>query len=58
MIRDAEAKQKLVSAAIELVKDEKKQAELIANIGRLAITDADEVVANEILNSVRELPPT
>ena len=58
MIRDAEAKQKLVSAAIELVKDEKKQAELVANIGRLAITDADEVVANEILNSVRELPPT
>ena len=52
MIRDSEAKEKLVPAAINLVKDEKKQADLISNIGKLAIIDADEIVAKEILKII------
>jgi UDP-N-acetylglucosamine--N-acetylmuramyl-(pentapeptide) pyrophosphoryl-undecaprenol N-acetylglucosamine transferase len=52
MIRDDEAKEKLVSTAIDLVKDEMKQKELIANIGKLAITNADEIVAKEVLNVI------
>lgn len=53
MIEDSVAKQKLVSTVIDLVKNEKRQQELISNIGKLAITDADEVVANEVLNTIQ-----
>jgi len=54
MIRDDEAKGKLVSTAIDLIKNEKRQEELKANIGKLAITDADEVVAKEILEVINK----
>lgn len=52
MIKDNEAKQKLVSTAIDLVKDENRQQELKVNIGKLAITDADEIVAKEVLKVI------
>jgi UDP-N-acetylglucosamine--N-acetylmuramyl-(pentapeptide) pyrophosphoryl-undecaprenol N-acetylglucosamine transferase len=52
MIKDSEAKEKLVKTAIDLVKDEKKQQELKENIGKLAITDADEIVAKEVLKVI------
>ena len=54
MIKDNEAKQKLVSATIDLVKDENKQQELISNIGKLAIRNADEVVAKEVLKVINK----
>jgi UDP-N-acetylglucosamine--N-acetylmuramyl-(pentapeptide) pyrophosphoryl-undecaprenol N-acetylglucosamine transferase len=54
MIRDDEAKEKLVNTAIDLIKNEKRQEELKANIGKLAITDADEVVAKEILEVIKK----
>jgi UDP-N-acetylglucosamine--N-acetylmuramyl-(pentapeptide) pyrophosphoryl-undecaprenol N-acetylglucosamine transferase len=49
MIKDNDALQKLVPSIISLSKDEALQAELKENIGRLAITNADEVIAREIL---------
>ncbi len=49
MIKDSEVAEKLVSTIIALTKDEQKQNELKSNIGKLAITDADEVIAREIL---------
>jgi len=52
MIRDDEAKEKLVSTAIDLIRDQKRQEELKANIGKLAITDADEIVAREVLRII------
>lgn len=52
MIRDSDAKEKLVSAAIALAKDEVKQQELKQNIGRLAITNADEVIASAVLKAI------
>lgn len=52
IIKDDAALDKLVEAAIGLSKDEAKQNELKNNIARLAITDADEVIAREILNSL------
>jgi UDP-N-acetylglucosamine--N-acetylmuramyl-(pentapeptide) pyrophosphoryl-undecaprenol N-acetylglucosamine transferase len=52
MIRDGEALSKLVSSIIALSKDENKQNELKSNIGKLAITNADEVIATEILKSI------
>jgi UDP-N-acetylglucosamine--N-acetylmuramyl-(pentapeptide) pyrophosphoryl-undecaprenol N-acetylglucosamine transferase len=54
MIKDEEAKQKLVSTVIDLVKDEKRQEELKTNIGKLAITDADDIVAKEILKVINK----
>ena len=53
MIKDNEALDTLVPAIIALSKDEKKQEEFKRNISRLAITDADEVIANNILNSIK-----
>jgi UDP-N-acetylglucosamine--N-acetylmuramyl-(pentapeptide) pyrophosphoryl-undecaprenol N-acetylglucosamine transferase len=52
MVRDSEAKEKLVSTVIELAKDEQRQALLKENIGKLAVTNADEVIAKEILKVV------
>lgn len=49
MIKDSEAKEKLVTIVIALAKDEEQQNTLKANIAKLAITNADEVVAGEIL---------
>jgi hypothetical protein len=37
---------------IDLIKDYKRQEELKANIAKLAITDADEIVAREVLKII------
>lgn len=52
MIKDSEAFDTLVPAIIALSKDDQKQAEFKRNISKLAITDADEVIANNILSSI------
>jgi UDP-N-acetylglucosamine--N-acetylmuramyl-(pentapeptide) pyrophosphoryl-undecaprenol N-acetylglucosamine transferase len=52
MIKDGEALTLLVPSIIELSKDESKQNELKSNISRLAVTNADEVIAIEILKSI------
>ncbi len=53
MIKDSEAFNKLVPAIIALSKDEQKQNELKDNMAGLAITSADEIIAREILNSIK-----
>ena len=45
LIKDNEAKYKLVPSIINLIKDETKQNELKNNIARLAVTNADEIIA-------------
>ena len=52
MIKDSDAAEKLVATIIELAKDEQKQVELKQNISKLAITDAAEVVAGEVLKAI------
>jgi UDP-N-acetylglucosamine--N-acetylmuramyl-(pentapeptide) pyrophosphoryl-undecaprenol N-acetylglucosamine transferase len=52
MIKDSEAKEKLVPTVIALAKDEDQQQMLRENIGELAVTNADEVVAREILRLI------
>jgi UDP-N-acetylglucosamine--N-acetylmuramyl-(pentapeptide) pyrophosphoryl-undecaprenol N-acetylglucosamine transferase len=52
MVKDSEAKQKLVPMIIDLAKDENKQNELKKNIAALAITDADQKIAEEILKTL------
>lgn len=52
MVKDSEAPEKLVPTIIALSKDEQKQNELRQNISKLAVTNADEIVAKEILKIV------
>ena len=52
MVKDNEALDKVVPTIIELANDDNKQAELIKNIGRLAITDADKRIAEEVLRVI------
>ncbi len=53
IVKDNEAKEKLVSTVISLSKDDALQRQLKQNIIPLAITSADETIANEILNTIR-----
>lgn len=52
MIKDSDAKKDLVNAAIRLVNDNKQCEQLKQHIERLAITDADKVIADEILKII------
>jgi len=48
--RDAEAK--LVDKALELLNDKETQKKLSDNIGKMAMPDADEVIAAEVMKMV------
>ncbi len=52
IVKDSEAKDKVIPMIIELAKDEAKQSELKNNIGQLAITNADERIAEEIFKLI------
>jgi len=52
MIKDSDALSMLVPSVIELSKDENKQHELKSNIGKLAVSNADEIIATEILKLI------
>jgi UDP-N-acetylglucosamine--N-acetylmuramyl-(pentapeptide) pyrophosphoryl-undecaprenol N-acetylglucosamine transferase len=52
MVKDNEVMQKLVFMTIELSMDESKQDELRKNIAALGITNADKVIAEEILKVI------
>ena len=52
MIKDSEALHQLVPAIIALSNNEERQEELKRNIAVLAITNADEIIAKNILNSI------
>jgi UDP-N-acetylglucosamine--N-acetylmuramyl-(pentapeptide) pyrophosphoryl-undecaprenol N-acetylglucosamine transferase len=54
MIKDSEAKEKLVLAVIALARDEQQQNLFKENIGKLAVTNADEVVAGEVLRLINK----
>lgn len=53
MIKDSEADVRLVPMAISLAKDEQRQRDMTKNIADLAITDADKVIADEILKVIK-----
>lgn len=52
MIKDSEALSMLVPSIMALSKDENKQNELKSNIGKLAVSNADEIIATEILKLI------
>jgi UDP-N-acetylglucosamine--N-acetylmuramyl-(pentapeptide) pyrophosphoryl-undecaprenol N-acetylglucosamine transferase len=49
MIKDSEAKEKLAAAVVSLAENKELREKLRENIGRLAIVNADEVIAREII---------
>jgi UDP-N-acetylglucosamine--N-acetylmuramyl-(pentapeptide) pyrophosphoryl-undecaprenol N-acetylglucosamine transferase len=52
MVKDSDAGTKLFSAITTLAKDEELQEKFKTNIAKYAITNADEVIANEILKAI------
>lgn len=52
IVKDSDAKETLVQTAIDLAKDENRQALLHQKIRMLGIKDADETVAKEILKTI------
>ncbi len=49
LVRDSEAKEKLMDVAMNLLNDETRKSELSNNIKKMAITDAAERIVREIL---------
>ena len=52
LVPDKDAVKNLVTEIVELAKNKPEQEILKENIGRLAITDADEKIATEILKTL------
>jgi UDP-N-acetylglucosamine--N-acetylmuramyl-(pentapeptide) pyrophosphoryl-undecaprenol N-acetylglucosamine transferase len=55
MVKDSEAKEGLMPVLLALLSNEEEQNKLRTNIGKLAITDADDRIATEILKRIE--PP-
>ena len=53
IVKDAEASEKLMKTACELMKDSQKIAQLEKNIGKLALRDAAMTIVDEIYRIVR-----
>lgn len=49
LVKDNETQERLCNEALELLKNEEKRDKLIENVGKLAFTNADEAIANEIV---------
>ena len=54
MVKDSEAKEKLVATVLDLSKNEVLQQTLHTNIHALAVNNADEVIAKEIVKTISE----
>jgi UDP-N-acetylglucosamine--N-acetylmuramyl-(pentapeptide) pyrophosphoryl-undecaprenol N-acetylglucosamine transferase len=54
MVKDSEAKAKLFAAMTRLAKDKTLQEKFKTNIAKYAVTNADEVIAREILDSIKK----
>ena len=53
MVKDNEAREKAIPLVIEIMQDEQQQRHLKYNIGQYAIANADEHIAKEILEVIR-----
>lgn len=49
LVTDRDAEEKLIDVALELLKDKEQQKTLSDNIGKLALPQADEVIAKEVI---------
>ena len=55
MVKDADAAKELIPALLKLVKNETEENELRQNIARLAVADADDVIAEQIIRSLKKV---
>jgi UDP-N-acetylglucosamine--N-acetylmuramyl-(pentapeptide) pyrophosphoryl-undecaprenol N-acetylglucosamine transferase len=53
MVADMEARSSLVASIIDLASNTKKQNELVENIAKLGVKNADAVIAKEILRTIK-----
>ncbi|MHB1177551.1 MAG: undecaprenyldiphospho-muramoylpentapeptide beta-N-acetylglucosaminyltransferase [Daejeonella sp.] len=49
LVKDSDAGKELVDIALKLINDEKRSVKLAECIGKMAVPDADEVIAREVL---------
>lgn len=54
IVKDSEVNEKLVPVIIDLAKNKMKQQELVTNISKLGITNADEVIAKQVLKDIEK----
>jgi UDP-N-acetylglucosamine--N-acetylmuramyl-(pentapeptide) pyrophosphoryl-undecaprenol N-acetylglucosamine transferase len=50
LVADKNAETELIDKALELLNNKEKQIKISENIGKMAMPDADEVIAGEVLN--------
>jgi len=53
-VADKDAPEQLIPKALELLKDREQQATLSANISKLALPNADEVIAQHVIDIIKE----
>ncbi len=49
LVKDSEAKERLVDELIELVKNEEEQKQISTNVAKLAYTDSASIIADEVI---------
>lgn len=54
LVKESEAKQRLVQEAVDLLKNEARQKELAENAGKLAMPKAAEMITEEVLKLVKK----
>jgi UDP-N-acetylglucosamine--N-acetylmuramyl-(pentapeptide) pyrophosphoryl-undecaprenol N-acetylglucosamine transferase len=52
MVTDEEVRSRLMPMIVELSNDESRRQQLTQNISRLAVRNADETIAREIINNL------
>jgi UDP-N-acetylglucosamine--N-acetylmuramyl-(pentapeptide) pyrophosphoryl-undecaprenol N-acetylglucosamine transferase len=54
MVKDAEVKERLITELLRLINNKELMEELQNNVSKLGNTNADEVIAHEILNQIKK----
>lgn len=57
MVKDSEAREKLVDEALRLLSDKKRREQMGENISRMALRDSDEKIVDEVMKLVSSAPP-
>jgi UDP-N-acetylglucosamine--N-acetylmuramyl-(pentapeptide) pyrophosphoryl-undecaprenol N-acetylglucosamine transferase len=53
LVADSDAESKLVDTVLSLLKDQQQSETLGINIGKMALPDADDIIAKEVLKLSR-----
>ncbi len=53
LVKDDEAKEKLIPTVIDLVKDEQEQKKIATNVAKMAYNDAASIIADEVIKLIK-----